>query len=128
MRIGKTYEFHASHRLPNHNGKCRRQHGHSYVLEVEVWGYPKEEKGESDDGMVMDYAELDMMIDPVIEQVDHYDFNKDIAAFGEEYPPTAENIVSWIVDNLHISFPKVKFSRVRLWETRRCYAEWVLEE
>ena len=38
MKIGKTYSFEAAHHLPNHNGKCKNPHGHSYRLEVEVEG------------------------------------------------------------------------------------------
>ena len=38
MRIGKLFKFEAAHRLPNHPGKCKNLHGHSYKLEVVVNG------------------------------------------------------------------------------------------
>lgn len=41
MRVGKEFRFEAAHRLPRHDGKCRRPHGHSYVLWVEVEGEAK---------------------------------------------------------------------------------------
>lgn len=125
MRIGKRYEFSASHRLPNHNGKCRRQHGHNYMLEVEVEGITKQEPGASDEGMVMDFAKLDAVVDSLIEQLDHHDINQDIPAFKVGYPPTAENIVMWVVDNLRLFNKEINFSRIRLWETNKCYAEWI---
>ena len=36
MRVRRRFGFEAAHRLPNHPGKCRELHGHSYVLVVTV--------------------------------------------------------------------------------------------
>ena len=33
--------FAAAHRLPEHEGKCARLHGHTYGLEVTVEGTPQ---------------------------------------------------------------------------------------
>lgn len=70
--IGKQFTFHASHKLPNHNGQCRRLHGHSYVLEVLVTGRVKQAgRTESDEGMVMDFDVLkgiyEKWIEPLVE-------------------------------------------------------------
>ena len=48
--------FAAAHRLPDHEGKCCRLHGHTYGLEATVQGTPQESGPAA--GMVMDFAEL----------------------------------------------------------------------
>ena len=37
-----TTNFAAAHRLPDHEGKCQRLHGHTYGLEVTVEGAPQQ--------------------------------------------------------------------------------------
>lgn len=121
MRVGKKYSFEAAHRLPNHKGKCAQPHGHSYRLEVEVEGPVNQEKGSSSDGMVMDFLDLDMAVCPVVDTwLDH----KDLNALLEEYPTTAENILGWIVIKLQQRLTSL--SRVRLYETEKCWAEWTV--
>ena len=53
--------FAAAHRLPDHEGKCCRLHGHTYGLEVTVEGTPQESGPAA--GMVMDFAELRERVD-----------------------------------------------------------------
>lgn len=70
--ICKQFSFHAAHRLPNHQGQCQRLHGHSYVLEVLVTGQVKQAgRTESDEGMVLDFADLKKIykdwIEPLVE-------------------------------------------------------------
>lgn len=63
-RISRTYTFSAAHRIEGHP-KCGRLHGHNYILTVEVSGEIRE------DGMVLDYGELDVIVKPVVEAMDH---------------------------------------------------------
>lgn len=58
-RITRHYRFEAAHRLPHHAGKCRRLHGHSYEVVVELDGEPRPVDGASDEGMVLDFGDLD---------------------------------------------------------------------
>ena len=53
--IRKTFRFEAAHSLPDHAGKCRGLHGHSYRIELCFEGEIKPARGESDDGMVLDF-------------------------------------------------------------------------
>ncbi len=131
MNIGRRYTFAAGHHLPNHNGMCRRQHGHNYVLEVEVRGPIKSAKpSASDEGMVIDFKDLDQAVKVVLKRVDHFDFNLDNIMEREDLPTTAENILMWMVGELETQLfnvtqtNEVRLSRVRLWETERSYAEW----
>lgn len=126
LTICRTYRFEAAHALPLHNGQCRRLHGHSYVLEVSVSG--RRQHGGSSSGMVLDYADLDKLVNEhVISLVDHYNLND---VLPEPYQPTtAENIACWAFDTLepHVALAccdaPIKLTSVRVWETARSWAE-----
>lgn len=126
MRIGKTYRFEAAHHLPNHKGRCARPHGHSYKLEVEIAGTVSA-LGGSDGGMVLDFDVLDAeIVQPLLELLDHTDLNVSAMTHLQIARTTvellAEGIAAWI-DRRMTSFT-CRLSRVRLWETEKCYAEW----
>lgn len=72
--ISKEFSFSAGHMLPNHYGKCRRPHGHNYLVVVTVNGStiattPIDPR--SDEGMLMDFGELKQIVQPVIDLLDH---------------------------------------------------------
>lgn len=136
MRIGKTYYFEAAHSLPGHNGKCRNLHGHSYKLEVTVEGGLLYEEGTSDDNMVMDFADLDALVKPMVALYDHTNLND-----HEEFKrTTAEGILLSMADFLRKAVEDRYASEVvgrkrifgdvphlvhmRLWETEKSFAEW----
>ena len=101
--IVRRYRFEAAHQLSWHPGKCANLHGHSYVLEIEAIGELDQR------GVVMDFSELDALIDPIVDVLDH-SFLNDLVA-----NPTAEVIAQWIANQLE---PRgVNWSRIRLWET-----------
>lgn len=136
--VNREFTFEASHHLPNHRGKCRRPHGHSYRLEVALRGPIIESPGESSDGMVMDFEDLkDIVNRCIIENLsdavprgpeagsiekggmDHNDLN---TLTGIR--TTAENLVHWIWDALVSGgVNEDLLYRVRLWETAKGYAE-----
>lgn len=62
MRISKTVEFDAGHRISNHPGKCKNPHGHRYRVEVTVSGSVDPETG-----MVIDFGHLRSAMGRVIE-------------------------------------------------------------
>jgi 6-pyruvoyltetrahydropterin/6-carboxytetrahydropterin synthase len=104
MTITRRYRFEAAHRLPWHSGKCRRLHGHSYVLELRVTG---ELDGR---GVVMEFSEVDAVVQKLVLAVlDHCDLNEIMNN------PTAELVAAWIGDRL--SIPELPWSSLRLWET-----------
>lgn len=135
MKIGRIYRFHSAHHLPNHKGKCARPHGHSYVLEVEVEAPTLIPLGPSvsDGGMVMDFYDLDILVKPLLEKLDHEDLNLVTPAFLGIERTTAELLCDGIARYLESGLrnlpywgrgQRVDLSRVRLWETDRNYAEW----
>lgn len=73
MEIRRAIEFDMAHRLPNHEGKCRRLHGHRYRVEVMIVGdQTVNPKGTSDEGMVIDFAAVDRVLDELVGRFDHY--------------------------------------------------------
>ncbi|GLV54474.1 6-carboxy-5,6,7,8-tetrahydropterin synthase [Dictyobacter sp. S3.2.2.5] len=136
--ITKEFAFEAAHHLPNHRGKCRRLHGHSYRLQISLRGPILQAPGESSDGMVMDFDDLKTIVNAtILEQLsdavprgdaaqvvekggmDHNDLN---ALTGIR--TTAENLVHWIWDALVAGgVPDALLYRIRLWETEKGYVE-----
>ncbi|MDJ0661434.1 MAG: 6-carboxytetrahydropterin synthase QueD [Crocosphaera sp.] len=94
--IYKEFRFEAAHRLPHHQGKCSRLHGHSWVGRVYVNSDHLEPTGPKQ-GMVMDFGDISNYIDPLVETyLDHYYLNE---TTGLE-SPTSEAIAQWIFEKL----------------------------
>jgi 6-pyruvoyltetrahydropterin/6-carboxytetrahydropterin synthase len=108
MRVKVTFDFEAAHRLPNHPGKCKELHGHSYRLVVAV-----ERTLAPDTGMAIDFADLKRVVrQQVVDRLDHTFVNDLIDN------PTAEIMAVWIWDALRGPLPGL--AEVELWETRSC--------
>jgi 6-pyruvoyltetrahydropterin/6-carboxytetrahydropterin synthase len=128
--ISKSYRFEAAHHLPNHYGKCRLQHGHSYLLEVVARGAVQDPfVPVSSAGMVVDFGELDEIVKPLIAHetgwLDHHDLNDTLVDTGVIPVTTAEMVATWIYGRIteHASARGIKLLCVRLWETSTSYAE-----
>jgi len=123
-RIGKSYSFDAAHQLPNHDGKCAREHGHTYQVTIEVEGPIEEAGGVSSEGMVLDYGQLDALWKTHLEPaLDHQDLNVTIG--GECWPTTAENIAAWMLKRLDRLTPEDapwRFAAVTVRETPKTFA------
>lgn len=110
MKVGKIFTFDAAHFLPNHPGKCKNLHGHTYKLEVELEGEINPETG-----MVMDFGDVKQAVSGIIEELDHHYLND----YYEN--PTAENMALDIKTRL--IGQNLPVSAIRLWETPTSYAE-----
>jgi 6-pyruvoyltetrahydropterin/6-carboxytetrahydropterin synthase len=108
-RIGRTYRFEAAHRLPllAEGHKCRTMHGHTYRVDVVVGG------GLDARGLVMDFAEIDAEVLPLIARIDHRVLN-DIEGLEN---PTAELIAAWLLERV------AACESVRVYENDDCWAE-----
>lgn len=131
--VTKQFSFCYGHHLPGYDGRCKNQHGHNSVLEVEVSGtlphLPDKE------GMIMDFSVLKRLVEQeIINELDHKNLNEIKHRNGLEHPeikhlhkvremPTAENILRWIVAVLTRWFGG-HLIRVRLTETPTSWAEW----
>ena len=132
MKIAKEFRWEMGHRLPDHFGKCKNIHGHSYKMLVEF-------SGELDkSGMIIDYYDVKKIINPVIEKLDHaFMVNKNdkvVLDFLEkmdskrvvvDFESTTENICKYLLNEVSkTSLPEnVKEIKVRVQETTKDYAE-----
>ncbi len=127
IMVVKEFTFDAAHYLPNHPGKCKNTHGHTYRLQV---GF----KGPIDlrTGVVIDFGEIKEIIKSgIIDLLDHCYLNliNDDYELIPDFPcnlPTAENMVVWIVKKIQTIYwdDLTRLVLVRLYETPTSYAEW----
>jgi 6-pyruvoyltetrahydropterin/6-carboxytetrahydropterin synthase len=100
MEIFKEISFEAAHLLPNlpEGHKCRRLHGHSFVVQIHVAGdlVPTLE-------WVVDFADMKKAFQPLFDQLDHHYLNE---IPGLENP-TSENLARWIWKNLKPNLPQL---------------------
>lgn len=64
--ISKEFTFCAAHTIPGHP-KCGRLHGHNYRVEITLTA----NQVDSTNGMLLDYAELSRIANPIIDPLDH---------------------------------------------------------
>ena len=143
MILRKTFRFEASHILPGHPGKCRRLHGHSWVLNVFVEGPINPQTG-----FVVDYATISEYINPLIDRLDHHHLGQWVnpdkqtaiptdarftSGLGTDHmvlgmPPTfypsSENLLVWIAGQIII----LNWSKLAIEETCTSYAELTRQE
>lgn len=118
-RLTKIFAFESAHQLPHHLGKCSRLHGHSYKLEVEIAGTPQPDRGEPDDGMVLDLDALTKVVNErVIQSLDHTFLNDVLCV-----TPTVENLAAFIWDTMSSTELAELLCSIRVWETAKAYAE-----
>ena len=73
--LTKEFKFEASHQLPNHDGKCQRLHGHSWVGRVVLKGSKLAEDGPKQ-GMLIDFGDVSKVIKPTVDDfLDHHHLN-----------------------------------------------------
>ena len=114
-RICKKFEFSAAHHLPlmPDGHKCKRVHGHNYVVSVVI------ESDKLDDvGMVVDFGELKIFKSWLDVTLDHHDLNERLNGIH----PTSENLCKHFYDHLLDRFNVVK---VRVSETDGTWAEYI---
>ena len=137
VKITKEIEFDYGHRIPNHDSLCFSPHGHRGRVVVCVEGNINTRKGSADEGMVVDFKDLKIILKECVH--DHFDhsflvyehdlFYECLLKFinncnTEEYErlrirkldyiPTAENIAKDIYERINNKIHEVFTSRVTL--------------
>ena len=103
FELYKHFQFEAGHQLPNHKGKCRRPHGHSYKLTIKLRSSSLHSNG-SNQNMVMDFADLSAIVEHMIDTyLDHHWLNDTLNCEA----PTAEIIAQWIYRHLKPQLPQL---------------------
>ena len=142
MKIGKVIQWDMGHRVLNHRSVCKGLHGHRYKAEICVEGDLVEKKDASEEGMVIDFADIKKTAQKFVqEELDHafMVWEKDIELLeffkkskGHKpvivpFTPTAENVAAYIFNELKDKFTDVfktglHLQSVKLWETPSSYA------
>lgn len=143
-KIGWHKEFDSSHFLVlPYESKCLRIHGHTYNVDVEVWGELNE------NGMIFDFNHLSNLIklldhkmlvsedwvsingegNVVIEENGkHLEFPRDEVVILNKPNVTAELIAEWFAERIaKKAGQNIKKIKVKIWEDPRSYAEITLE-
>ena len=108
-------DFSSAHNLRGYRGKCEALHGHNWKAEVRVC------RGKPDrTGMVMDFKELKMKLNEVLEKLDHAYLNN--LSYFKEINPTSENIARLIYDSLKSNVTGLK--SVTVWENNTSSATY----
>lgn len=130
--VTKTVRFDAAHILTNHKGLCKNLHGHTYRVDISV-------RGETDDGMVMDFKDLKRVAGEVVcDRFDHAFMyctesqgEREIAEVVERhgmrtvalpFRSTAENLAKMFYTELSARIEGVVC--VKVWETSDSVAEY----
>jgi len=143
MLITRRLEFDAGHRIPNHNSQCRHLHGHRYAIEITLSGDIIADEGRSEQGMVMDFADVKRIaMEHLVKAWDHaflaYRGDKVVCDFLASLPnhrtvildvvPTAENLAQVAFNILESAYQDtygnhLRLEKVRLYETPNNWAD-----
>lgn len=137
----RRLEWDAAHRVMRHESKCATLHGHRYAAEIEVVAH---HGGLDALGRVIDFGAIKELVGAFIDE--HWDHTTmvnqedlDLIAFcakdavaGKRRPyviagePTAERIAIELgrVASELLAPRGIAVTRVRIWETPSCFAEW----
>jgi 6-pyruvoyl-tetrahydropterin synthase len=114
IKIAKTYHFYAGHRNKKAGEKCGRLHGHTYNVKCIF------EFNEMKDGVTMLFSDIDLLVEPIIKQYDHYFllYEKDPLCDGFDlvnepyislpFETSAENMAIWIYNEIKRQLPIIE--------------------
>ena len=145
IRITKQFSFETGHALYGYDGKCKNVHGHSYRLDVTVFGQPISDSTHVKFGMVIDFTDLKKIIkEEIVNVFDHATvFNKNtphvelaklLSDRGHhvilvDYQPTSEMMVIDFAERIQSRLPKnIQLFSIKLQETETSFAEWFANE
>lgn len=113
--------FAAAHQLKMVAHKCENLHGHNWRIEVCVGGERLNEAG-----VLMDFGEIKRHVKEIMGELDHR-FLNDLPHFGEDNPPSSENIARFVGDTLQsrIDGNGVKVTRITSWESDDACATYI---
>jgi len=137
--IERSFDIAMGHRLSRHKDKCKHFHGHNYKILVGV-----KAKYLDENGMVLDFSELDKIVESFLEKFDHclvvnLDdevcneisetlLKHDMKVVALSYEPTAENFAAEIYRFVASKLPSdVEMDYVTVFENERSKAVYYEE-
>jgi 6-pyruvoyltetrahydropterin/6-carboxytetrahydropterin synthase len=123
FQIARERVFSASHQLRGYKGRCERLHGHNWRVRVHVEAEVLDELG-----MVVDFHELDRIMETVLEPFDHRHLNE-LSPFNE-VNPSSENLARFIGEGVKklLTDPRVRVQCCEVWENDLSKARYILED
>ncbi|MBU4318216.1 MAG: 6-carboxytetrahydropterin synthase QueD [Proteobacteria bacterium] len=117
----KTH-FAAAHQLKLVAKKCENLHGHNWQIEVRVGG---EELNSA--GVLIDFGILKQHIQDLMMILDHK-FLNELEYFGEDNPPSSENIARFIAKDLETRLKPegIQLTSVTAWESEDACATFFM--
>ncbi|HEY0003306.1 MAG TPA: 6-carboxytetrahydropterin synthase QueD [Pyrinomonadaceae bacterium] len=116
--------FSSAHQLRGYKGKCENLHGHNYRIEIYARGSEL-----NNIGLLVDFVELKMAADEVVQFLDHKNINE-LPPFDKELNPSAENLARFILERVASRVgadDRVKIYKVRCFETPTSVATYQLD-
>ena len=112
-RLQRDYRFEAAHFLPRvpDGHKCARMHGHSYQVTIVIEG-----EVDADRGWVMDFAEIDEHVLPLVRVLDHHVLNE-VDGLAN---PTSEHLAAWLWTRIRAGLSVLAEVHVAETPTSRC--------
>ena len=102
--LSKSFRFEAAHWLPGmpEGHKCRRLHGHSFKVQVNVAGTTNRETG-----ILIDFGDIKTAVKPYIDMLDHWCLNEVGDRLNEPLlqNPTSEHLAEWLYHQLEHKIP-----------------------
>jgi 6-pyruvoyltetrahydropterin/6-carboxytetrahydropterin synthase len=100
----------SAHQLHGYDGPCKDMHGHTWKVEIVVYGNTLDEVG-----LLVDFKILRDKLKEVLMPLDHVVLN-DLPAF-KELNPTTENIARHIYRAMHAYCAPLRIKHVQVWES-----------
>ena len=134
VRLGRSFEFHAAHRLSGHRGKCRHIHGHNFRVDITIEG----DRNYLDrNGMMLDFDKFKEVYEETIRAADHTWIcaagDAEAIKSGSAYVlppgiiPSVEGLAVHFRDvfekRLEVVAPQLRLFTLRVAETERGWAE-----
>jgi 6-pyruvoyltetrahydropterin/6-carboxytetrahydropterin synthase len=115
--------FSSAHQLRGYKGKCENLHGHNYRIEIYARGRELDNIG-----LLVDFGELKMAADEVVQYLDHRNINE-LPPFDVELNPSAENLALYILERVsaRVGDERVKIYKVRCFETPTSVATYQID-
>ena len=105
--------FDSAHYIRDYQGKCSRQHGHTWYIDLVLTSGRLHALN-----MLVDFAAVKTHLKKILDKLDHYQLNEVLA----EPNVTAEYLSKWIYDNFKNPWigDGVNLDSVTIWESPNC--------
>ena len=116
-RLQVKTHFDAAHYIRDYEGKCSREHGHRWGVELVLGG-----DGLDELNMLVDFGEVKDSLGHILEMhLDHYQLNESLG----EPNLTAEFLAEWLFRQVKARIGKgLRVVSVTIWESPDCGVEY----